>query len=613
MWLANLVLQSEIQQTLDSTNAELAKLQAVQLQQPTSVHEGASQDQVEKLRQDLAQAHQDAESLRASASVNASLNNMSTEDGEKPISEQLTERVGEIRKELESRHKERVAQLEETYTTRTNGMKAQLQNKLTEGKEKYRQAIAAEHEQAIQKLKSDQEDEMESLRIRHRDEVDELKRHEESRFSQFKDDWVSDHPRTHDGASDVKAEVQAPKPITEVSDAEAQELVKHNNYVRGVLRQNVTKQVNAEREKIIGQLKEAHEKELAVKLAEVQNKATTAKEQAVSMENKRNHLKVTMADNKAKIALAKIEVVQTAAKDTPSKPVAEVWEVAKDVKAPAAPAQSQSAKDGPAPQPKAPSNIFGQSTSFGQPSVVPQGTRPPGQTPALASGFGKPSGFGEPSFPAPAKTNPFGQPSTFAQSSQDQGQNGAPPSPFVQPAQTQNGEAQPESARQSVLQGSVSQQTGSLPTQPNQPRSRDNSPNASSLKNPQKAANGPQQSQSKANNPFSQGTGPAAARSLQQSGLPVARGGANRGGGNQRGRGQSRGGPQSLSTSQVPIQPQGRGSPKGRNSPVSAGLTAAAKQFVPGNKRPREDGQEGSQAEGGHGNGKRIRGGSSGS
>ncbi|KAL8797208.1 MAG: hypothetical protein Q9195_000675 [Heterodermia aff. obscurata] len=614
---ANGVSQHDMQQTLNSSNAEMARFQEIQNRQSIPIAEGVPEEQIEKLRLDLAQAQQDAESLRTSASVNTSLSN-----SEKSLPEQLAERVEEIRVELESRHEKRVAQLEENFTTRTNGMKAQLQSKLNEGKERNRQAIAAEHEQAIQKLKTEHEQEMESLKVRHSNEIEELKRSEESKFSQFKDTWISEHTASHDGASDLKKEAQLPKPINEISNDEAKILVQSNEYVRNVLRSNVTKQVDLAKESITAQLKEVHEKALAERLVEAQNKANTAKEQAVSMETKKNFLKVNLADNKLKNAQAKVDVVQKAAKETPSKAVAEVWEIAKDVKAPAAAAQVQPAKDSAAPQQTTPSAVPAQSTSFGQPSAATQGNQSHSQLPAALSDFGKPSLFGKPSFLA--NPSSFGQPSTFVPGNQAHGQGGATTSPFGQPtSQTQSGEARSQNSPADVPQGPASQQTSSHSNQSSRSRSRQNSPNASNSKQAHKAPNGPQQSQSRAgaplrpsqaaNNPFSQGTAPAALKALQQSGLPVARGSSNRGGGNQRGRGQGRGGPQPIDTERIQGQGAGRSSPQGRNSPVSANLNAAAKQFVPGNKRPREDGSENQHGDNGNWNGKRIRGGAGGS
>ena len=618
---ANGVSQHDMQQALDSSNAEIARLQEIQNHQSISTAGGVSEEQIEKLRQDLAQAQQDAENLRTSASVDASLGNVSVIDSEKPISEQVTERVEEIRAELESRHEKRVAQLEENFTTRTNGMKAQLQSKLNESKERNRQAIAAEHDQAIQKLKTNHEQEMESLKVRHGNEIEELKRNEESRFSQFKNTWISEHPASHEGASDLKKDAQLPRPITEISNDEAKVLVQSNEYVRNLLRSHVTKQVDVAKESVTAQLKEVHEKELA-ELVEAQNRANTAKEQAVSMETKKSFLKANMADNKFKIAQAKVDVVQKAATDTPSKAVAEVWEIAKDMKAAAAPAQPQPAKDGAAPQQTTPSAVPVQSTSLGQPSAATQVNQSQSQFSAAPSTSGKPSSFGKPSFPP--KPSSFGQPSTFVQSNQAHGQGGASTSPFGQPTpQAQSGETRSQNSPADAPQGPASQEISSLQNQSSRSRSRQNSPNASNPKQTHKAPNGPQQSQSRAGaplrppqgaiNPFSQGTAPAALKAIQQSGLPVARGGSNRGGGNQRGRGQGRGGPQPIDTERIQGQGPGRSDPQGRNSPVSASLNAAAKQFVPGNKRPREDGSEGQQGDHGNGNGKRIRGGAGGS
>ena len=663
--VADIDLQAQMQQTVDEANIKFAHLQDQQQQQSTSPST-ASAEQIEQLRQDLAEAQQDAETLRATASVNESLGNISAENGEKSISAQLTERVEEIRAELESRHNDRVTQLEEAFKKRVEGMRTQLSTKLAEGKEKAKQSLAAEHEQAIQTLKSTHEQDLESLRVRHQDELAELKQHEEARFSQFKEAWISEHSASSINDSAVKTEVQAAKSVGEITEAEARILVQTNSFVRGVLRSNVDKKVNEAREAVALQLKEEHEKELVDKLAEAQSKASTAKEHAVSMEQKRNQIKVSMSDNKAKIALAKLSVVQTAANETPQKPVVEVWDVAKNTKPEVAAAPpSATAGSTPGQQPASASAIeqpaaasaqnthdqgqkptptfpFGQpsavaqgaqaqsqkppTSSFGQPFGLAQGTQAQGQKPPTSS-FGQPSGFGQPTS--------FGQPSKFFQNNQAQGQKPAPTTSFGQPSLALDYQAQmpkiPVSPQQSTAQ---EQQQPTTPQGPAQQRPSNNSPNRAPASQPspnqashaasqqdQRPVNGtqqpprqppsqpggniPQKSQGQ-NNPFAQGSGAAAARSLQQSGLPVAaRGGSNRGAGNQRGRGQGRGGGQSVDTNRVQGQQQGRA------SPTSANLNPGARQFVPGNKRPRDDGQEGQHGDG-VGNGKRIRGGGGG-
>ena len=178
--------------------------------------------------------------------------------------------------------------------------------------------------------------------------------------------------------------------------------------------------------------------------------------------------------------------------------------------------------------------------------------------------------FGRPTPPTQIITNPNGQsdPSTQASSS--------PP----QAAPTQ----QPSS--QIAVNGAPPiQPTSSLPTKSFQLQGNHNNPSS----------------------------GPAALRSLQQSGIPMARGGGiprasnNQGRGGFRGGrgGGGRGGPlQQVDTAVA----QAQGQSQGRGSPTRGGLSATARQFVPqGNKRGRDDGDVESA-----GDGKRIRGGGAG-
>ena len=641
-----------MQQTIDETSAEIARMREQQQQRMSSIN--TAEEQMEKLRQDLAQAQQDAESLRATASVNDSLGGISAENSDKTISEQLTERVEAIRAELEARYNERVAQLEENYKKRVDAMRTQLNAKLAEGREKAKQSVAAENDQVLQGLKASHEDDLELLRARHQSELADLKQNEESRFSQFKEAWVSEHPATNKEDSAVKPEGQEAKPVIEISEADARTLIQTNSLVRGVLRKTVETKVNEAKEAVTLQLKEEHEKDLADRLAEAQSKANTAKEHAVSMEQKRNQLKVSMSENKAKLANAKLAVVQTAANETPRKPVVEVWEIAKSAKpAPAPPSAttgntsgqqsaSASSNEKPAPASAQSTQVQGQKptpTPFGQPSTSVQGSQPQARNPPQPS-LGQPSAplqgaqlqnqkpstssFGKPSFAQPPT---FGQPSNLFQGNQPQAQKPAPISPFGLPPNYQpqspsiqgNAHQPPPQLQQPATQlGLTQEQPNNAPTQAStaQPATDQNANASQREQNPvngtqqptrqppsQPNSNIPQKPQGQ-NNPFAQGSGPAAARSLQQSSLPIAaRGGANRGAGNQRGRGRGRGGGHNI---------EAQGPQQGRASPTSAGLNPGARQFVPGNKRPREEGQDGQQGDE-IGNGKRIRGGGGGS
>lgn len=531
------------------------------------------EQQLAKVRGDLAQALQDVENLRATAAISTTLASAPVEDGSKSLADQVAQHVEAVRAELEARHNERVKEAEENMEKRTNGMRTQLTNKLKEGKAAIRQSLAAEHEQALQALKTEYEQQMETLKTRHKDELDELKCNEDSRFAKLREAWDKEHqaPQGTDGLSDVKPEGEAARGLWEPSEAEARALLQSNEVVRSIVKKNVTAHIRKETDEQAVKLKEEHGKIMT----DFQTKANTAKEHAVMMEGKKTALQVNMANNKAKISQFKIGIVEKAAQETPEKPVLEVWLVAKDAKPPPAalPAQQVSSKAQQAPTTTGPqqptSSVPGQSTTtaqqmpptatVGQPtSSASDGLTPTPQQPPMQTN----QQSRQPSIPT------LGRPAPAA-------------TPTQAPSQTQQSTPRQSPSQNQLLSnaGNTNQRPPSTQEPPSQPR-----------KLPQETAN---------HHPNA-GTGPAALRGLQQSGLPVARGGSMRGNPNARGRGGGRGGPQGINTDQVHQQ--------GRNSPTSGGMNPGAKQFVPGNKRPRDDEQQGGDA----GNGKRIRGGGGG-
>ena len=562
------------------------------------------------LRRDLDEAKQDAENLRTAATVNASLAASAPEDGSKSVADQVAEHAEAVRKELERRHDERVKQIEDNFNKRAESMRAQLSKKLTESKEKQRQEIrqevSVEHEQAMQSLKTEHGEAMEQLRIRHSSEIEELKRHEEAKLSELKaSQGQQGQMQTPDGvANSPKLEKQPANAPWQPSAQEARAFIQTNEVVRGIVKQNIINQVNKQKEELTARLKGDHEKALKDQLADAQAKAKSAKEHAVMMEGKKTALQVNMANNKFKISQFKIDLVQRAAHDTPQKPVKEVWDAAKDAKPPQAPpsqqalqSPSRTSTSGPStsvstsrpPTPSKQTNAQGAATQ-GAAVVDPkaatsnaQGALTQGATPGQA----KPASPNSQVVTAQAQTNGASQskpaPSNADGAAAATGLFGKPTptrlSPQPQPPQTQG--------QQNTNIGSTQPATG--PVNPFQ----------------RQAPSGiPQRQPSNAANQANAATGLGALKPLQ-SGLPVARGGAPRG--NPRGRGVSgigRGGP-GVDTSRA------QGPPQGRGSPTSAGLNANARQFVPGNKRPREESQDGAQ--GGEGAGKRIRGGGAGS
>lgn len=578
-----------MQESIDASTTELAHLRNQQ-QRAVPVN-GEVEAHMSSLRADLAQAQQDAEDLRTNASIHAAVSAASTESGSKPVAEQVAEHVEAVRIELESRHNERVRQNDETLEKRTNMMKTQLSKKLTDGKAQLRQSLAIEHEQALQAIETDHEQEKSRLQGRHNDEIEELRQSANSNFAKLRDEWDKEHQATQNtnGEPSVKDEGQTPRGPWQPSEDEARSLIQSNEIVRSIVKKNISIHVNKAKEELATQLNRDHEKAMTEKMTEVQNKASTAKEHAVLMEGKKSAVQINVANNKARMLQFKLDIVQKAAQDTPLKPVEQVWLTAKDAKpppiTPQQPQQAQQLQQDTNKAPKAP--IM---STFGQPTPIVQKPAQQGLTNTQKQSLGV-SAFGR---PTPATAAASGRQTPAQQGfTNTQGQ---PPgiSTFGQPTPAFGGpQARPSSGRQSPAERPPQAQV--------QPSDNQRRPQSSLVASPQPGSNSPQRpAQDATNHRPNAGTGPGALKGLQQSGLPVARGGSARGNSGSRGResAMGRGGPQALDTT------RSQGQQIARGSPTSEGLNAGARQFIPGNKRPRDDGQEGSD-----GNGKRIRGG----
>ena len=541
------------------------------------------------LRADLAQAQQDAEDLRTSASISAAVSTGPIENGSsKTVAEQVAEHVEAVRLELESRHNERVRQNDETLDKRTNMMKAQLSKKLTDGKAQLRQSLMVEHEQALQAIRTDHEQEISRLQAMHKDEIEELRRNEDSKFAKLRDERDKEHQakNTIEGDISVKDEGQTPRGPWQPSEDEARALIQTNEIVRNIVRKNIGIHVNKAKEELSTQLNQDHERTLIERVTETQNKANTAKEHAVLMEGKKSAVQINVANNKARMLQHRIEIIQKAAQETPLKPVAEVWLVAKDAKPPpVTPQQVQPTNQ--APQDNNEAQKAPLISTFGQPTSVVQNLVQQGPTNVQGQSSGV-STFGRPTPAASGRQNPAQQGLTTAQGQIPGVSTFGRPTPAIGGVQ---GTA--PSGRQSP---------GERPpqTQP-QLSSAERGPPPTTMLSQQGSNAPPRPAQGAANHHSSAGTGPGLPKALQQSGLPVARGGPVRSNQTSRGRGSAvgRGGPQALDTG------RSQGQQVGRGSPTSAGLSAGARQFIPGNKRPRDDGQEGGDV----GSGKRIRGG----
>ncbi|KAJ5679824.1 hypothetical protein N7462_008068 [Penicillium macrosclerotiorum] len=365
--------------------------------------------------------------------------------------------------------------------------------------------------------------------------------------------------------------------IPDLTDAQARELVAKNETISTIVKNNIRNWVNKEREKAkqeaeataatheetLNGLKKTHEDEVAGKI-----------KSAVELSEKKSAARISMLDTRVKTALAKIDVVQKAAGETPQKPVVEVWELAKAARpAPAAQAAKLPAAASPAPV---------ASPAPATPSPAPAATPSPALTnlPAAAPVQQAPT----PAVPTEnATTNAPTSEKTEEQAEEGEVETVAPPNPFgqIQQINAQN-KQQPPSLPTKPPAGN---HPGILKTiQSNLPVARGGRGGAqNSFGRQQQQAQQPQQAQ---------------AQPQAQRGSGIARGRGGRGG-------QGRGGNQNQAAAN---QNQGQtGSPTANRG----GLNVQARQFIPqGNKRSREDGSDANN-EGGSG-GKRVKGGGGG-
>ncbi|KAI9858209.1 MAG: hypothetical protein M1813_007858 [Trichoglossum hirsutum] len=607
---------TELHGKLENANGQLSQLRtASQISEATSQVDTESSETVEKLKQDLSAAQREVETLKTSAAIQQSIGNVSTDENSKPLTEQISDRVDAIKSDLETKHNERIQDLEGTYIRRTDHMKNQLNKKLHESR--------AQNSQEIEKLRSEHQQEINSLNIQHQQEVERLnsslkeeiertKKEDESRFEEQKRAILAQQSQTaapvevgHPTA--IKSEVPDTQIQTqEWSPTQVKDFIANNATVKDILQRNVQSRLSKERETLVAKVKEEETRlteakleeakrnveAIKEKLEEAQKNTEAVREKAVAMESQKSKVKISMAENRAKQAQAKIEAVEKAATEEPQKPVAEVWAIAKSAKPPSVlqPPQGDA-----------------QTGSFGRPSILAPSQQFQGQQAPQASSFGKPT---PPMVQPPDPTTEGGeqaqqqqkqQPTSmqFPQSSlqQPQSHSSLPSKP---PPSQQNAGTGPGALRSILGAGQSAiprggggagrgQQGRRGSGQQNQGQSQGQGQNQphQNFQQPQQLFQATQQYHPNQNQNQ---------RGGNQSNLP-------RGGGNRGGRG-GRGGPQNVNVGTGGVRQNSPG-----NSPGSArgGLNAGARQFVPqGNKRPRDDGPDGS-VDGGN-MGKRVRG-----
>ncbi|KAI0449211.1 hypothetical protein F5B21DRAFT_518347 [Xylaria acuta] len=343
--------------------------------------------------------------------------------------------------------------------------------------------------EALNKRLSEFKASMESERAQLQQDKERLEADFKLRMEQERKIWETEQATGQSGTM-APSTPQHPKPeapvatpntpmadLNNLGDQEIRELVSRNATVRSIVQNNIKSKLAVEAKKI----KEEHEASIK---ADWEQKLVQAKESATQLVTSKMNLKLNMTENRARMANAKIEVVQTAARETPQRPVGEVWLIAKDAKPPPVPKQPA-----PAATPATPATPAGPAASTATPAPTSQPT---------------------PSKPPPVSQEAKSTPSTI------------PPKPAApnapQLANNPFGASQQNQAPQLPMAANPFAQTG-LPTPQQTAPSGIPQPAQSSISQIPKASNLPI---------------PGGAR--KPSGPQIPRGGA-RGGGPQRGRG----------------------------------------------------------------------------
>lgn len=543
---------------------------------------------------------------------------MQERSGDDKSSDNADEQLASRRAELEAEYDTRAKAAEDQFQKRADNMKKQLSSKLSDNREKLRQ----ENEQIIQKLQGEHEVELNRLKEEHQAEIAGLKSNippatEEQpsvdktssaslNGSTATETAVPDPATVTDTQPPIKTEGARSLSDLNLSDQEIREFIAKNQVAKSILVRNVQQKISKEKEELAEKMKADQSKILEERLEEARKKSELAKDNAVAMEGKRHSVKLNMTENRLRTATAKLDVIETAARDTPQRTVGEVWAIAKDAKPVTVQPQQAST---------AASITTATKAAVGQipapPGLPTQAIRTPA-VPASASG-------------QPAQQTSFGKPSGSANLQQV----GQPPSTGFIP-NTNIPNVRPGS----FAPPSSSNIGGTVPALPQQPIQQHSLP-APVIMQAQPAAN----AQARPTNAPNAGTGPTALRNIIGTGAAT---GIPRGGGIPRPNtrpqvpaqtGIPQPGGQSIQIqgagrAQQQQQPQhqgqrnagagrGQGAGRGRGQggpggPSSPSMNPGAKQFVPGgggaggNKRPREEEGEG---RGAGGLGKRARGG----
>ncbi|KAM0447822.1 hypothetical protein ACHAO4_008566 [Trichoderma viride] len=437
--------------------------------------------------------------------------------------------------EYEQKANEVEARIQQTIKERSDRMKDTLNNKLKESRAKL--------EEEFKKRDED-------LKLR---------------FEQEKLIWQAENPSGSAPTKEAPAGEQAPSSappkteepstaapapsgppdLSQLDDSSIRQFLSSNATVKNIIAANIRKKLDTES----GRIK-----------SEYESKITAAREQAQLMESKKSTLRINMAENKLRTATAKLGVVEVAAKETPQKPVVEVWEVAKSTQAPP---PVQAAKP-PAPAPAAVPASAPAATSPAKRQSVSGNVPASNAAPPAAATAGQSINDGPKPAPAAAAPVQAGQPPAETKAPA----LAAPAASGIPPPQTSNPFAVPVAA------------SGSEAPNPfaSKPETATNAPPAQAAQ-PSGLPPAPQQAQLPQIPPQ-----PQQGQMPVRSGIPMPRGGG-------RGRGGAYIPPSQRAASGNQEGGQGHAGRGGRGGGRGGrgGMNPSVSDFQPGAKRPRGD------------------------
>jgi nucleoprotein TPR len=393
---------------------QIAENEIQRLQTSTAISQPAEQSpELEQLRAELESTKQDLESARtAAANTQAAL---SSNADLAPVSQEVIEqRVADRKAELDAGFQAKEKALEEKFNERSEKMKTQLNAKLKESRERNQAAI-------------------DELSAAHAAELEQAK-------AVSSKNGISDVPQTSVKSEETATAVPAAgptDPTAGMTEKQIQELVASNKTIMEIIKRNVQSRLKKSED----QWKAEFDQKTAEAQSTFEQQKKEAAESAKVLEGKRFGVKISMTERRAAAAQAKLDVVETAAKDTPQRPVVEVWNMAINAKPVAnvinvAPGELSQAKPAATPQvpqqtqtAAAAANPFGApSTTTGIPNPFGAPSNAPGSNIQAANPFATrgPSISGPSGIPQSASSLPVKPPQGRGQAQQNPGQSGIP-------------------------------------------------------------------------------------------------------------------------------------------------------------------------------------------